>query len=31
MREVLSLAKKIAPMDVPILIQGETGVGKKLL
>ncbi|MCH7686651.1 MAG: sigma 54-interacting transcriptional regulator [Planctomycetes bacterium] len=31
MREVLSLAEKIAPMDVPILIQGETGVGKKLL
>ena len=31
MREVLSLAEQIAPMDVPILIQGETGVGKKLL
>ncbi len=31
MREVLSFAEKIAPLDVPILIQGETGVGKKLL
>ena len=31
MRGVLSLAEKIAPIDVPVLIQGETGVGKKFL
>jgi DNA-binding NtrC family response regulator len=30
MRQVFGLIKKIAPMDVPVIIQGETGTGKEL-
>jgi DNA-binding NtrC family response regulator len=30
MRHVFSLIKKIAPMDVSVIIQGETGTGKEL-
>ena len=31
MRRVVGLIKKIAPMDVPVVIQGETGTGKELV
>ena len=31
MKHVLSQIKKIAPRNVPVLIQGETGVGKELV
>lgn len=31
MRTVLTLAAKIAPTNLPVLIQGESGVGKKLI
>ena len=31
MRAVLDLARKIAGTDVPVLIQGEMGVGKQML
>lgn len=31
MREVITLAKKAAPRNVPLLIEGETGTGKELL
>src|SRR5262249_58430905 len=31
MRQVFGLIKKIAPMDVPVIIQGETGTGKELV
>ena len=31
MREVFQLIEKIAPTDLPILIQGETGTGKELI
>ena len=31
MREVVSLASRVASLDFPVLIRGETGVGKKLL
>ncbi len=31
MREVVALAAKVATLDFPVLLQGETGVGKKLL
>jgi len=29
-REAISLARKIAPTDVPILLHGETGTGKEM-
>ncbi|WP_417383680.1 sigma-54-dependent transcriptional regulator [Gimesia sp.] len=31
MREVIAQAKKFSQMDIPVLIQGESGVGKKSL
>ncbi|WP_309889825.1 sigma 54-interacting transcriptional regulator [Archangium sp.] len=31
MRQVFALIKKIAPMDVPVIIGGETGTGKELV
>ncbi|TGQ16365.1 MULTISPECIES: sigma 54-interacting transcriptional regulator [unclassified Mesorhizobium] len=31
MRRVISLAKKAAPRNVPLLIEGESGTGKELL
>ncbi len=31
MRQIFGLIKKIAPMDVPVIIQGETGTGKELV
>ncbi|MBJ6760396.1 sigma 54-dependent Fis family transcriptional regulator [Myxococcaceae bacterium JPH2] len=31
MRSVFGLIRKIAPMDVPVIIQGETGTGKELV
>ena len=29
--DIMNLAKKVAPEDFPVLIEGENGVGKKLL
>jgi len=31
MQYTLSLAKKLAPRDLPVIIQGETGTGKEVL
>ncbi|MFH2133040.1 MAG: sigma-54 dependent transcriptional regulator [bacterium] len=31
MRELLNRARQVAPSEAPVLIQGETGVGKELL
>ena len=31
MRQVFGLIKKIAPMDVSVIVQGETGTGKELV
>jgi len=31
MLEVFSIIRKVAPVDVPVLIQGETGTGKELV
>jgi DNA-binding NtrC family response regulator len=31
MRQIFAMIKKIAPMNVPVIIQGETGTGKELV
>jgi len=31
LKEVMSLAEQAAPLDVPVLIMGETGVGKEVV
>ncbi len=31
MREVLALIERVAPADIPVLLLGETGVGKEVL
>ena len=31
MRQIFGLIKKIAPMDVSVIVQGETGTGKELV
>jgi len=31
LREVLALVRKVAPTDTPVLVTGETGVGKELI
>lgn len=31
MRQIFGLVKKIAPMDVSVIVQGETGTGKELV
>jgi DNA-binding NtrC family response regulator len=31
MRQIFGMIKKIAPMNVPVIIQGETGTGKELV
>ena len=31
LKEVMDMAREVAPMDSPVLLQGETGVGKEVI
>jgi transcriptional regulator with GAF, ATPase, and Fis domain len=31
LREVMEMVKEVAPLDSPVLLQGETGVGKEII
>jgi transcriptional regulator with GAF, ATPase, and Fis domain len=31
LKEVLGMAREVAPLDSPVLLQGETGVGKEII
>lgn len=31
LKEVMEMAKEVAPLDSPVLLQGETGVGKEIV
>ena len=31
LKEVMDMAREVAPMDSPVLLQGETGVGKEII
>ena len=31
LREIMEMVKEVAPLDCPVLLQGETGVGKEII